>query len=78
MAIRRNPSHTFLKWCVLVVLKVFDDISDSVYSVDLTGGEALLHPNLTTIVRASGVPELNLLTNGSLLARVSPDIWSWK
>lgn len=57
-----------------VALKVFDDISDSVYSVDLTGGEALLHPNLTTIVRASGVPELNLLTNGSLLARVSPDI----
>lgn len=57
-----------------VALKVFDDIADNVYSVDLTGGEALLHPNLATIVRASRVPELNLLTNGSLLTKVSPDI----
>lgn len=55
-------------------LKVFDDIADKVYSVDLTGGEALLHPNFATIVRASRVPELNLLTNGSLLTKVSPDI----
>lgn len=57
-----------------VALKVFDDISDRVYSVELTGGEALLHPSLATIVRASRVPELSLLTNGSLLTRVSLDV----
>ncbi|MCR5345464.1 MAG: radical SAM protein [Lachnospiraceae bacterium] len=44
------------------------------YSIDLTGGEATLHPKFNEIVRKLEGPKLHLLTNGSRLVDVDDDI----
>jgi len=43
------------------------------YSIDLTGGEATLHPEFEEIVRKLEGPKLHLLTNGSRLVDVDDD-----
>ena len=54
-----------------LALKILSQIAGKVYCLDLTGGEATLHPDFQEIVAAAtGVGRLSLLTNGSRLAQI--------
>ena len=44
------------------------------YSLELTGGEATLHPDFSRIVRSFPDKTFSLLTNGSMLARLPEDV----
>lgn len=53
-----------------LAIQIFRDLHGSAWQVDITGGEALLHPDFDRIIEHADFPSLSLLTNGSLLHRV--------
>lgn len=53
---------------------ISDVLSKKIYEIQLTGGEATLHPYFNDIVNALDVPSLTLLTNGSRLYKMDDSI----
>ncbi|MBQ1871506.1 MAG: radical SAM protein [Lachnospiraceae bacterium] len=56
------------------IRKIADNLKNHLYSIDLTGGEATIHPEFTEIVKMLDGPKLHLLTNGSRLADLDNEI----
>lgn len=50
--------------------KIMKKIGDKIYSIEITGGEATLHPRFSELVSKLNVPSLSLLTNGSQLHKI--------
>ena len=66
-----KTNHLFLD--TKLALEIMEQLSGKVYSLDLTGGEATLHPDFSEIAKAAKVGRLCLLTNGSRLSAMSDE-----
>ena len=56
------------------IRKIANNLKNHLYSIDLTGGEATIHPEFNEIVKMLDGPKLHLLTNGSRLAGLDNEI----
>ena len=54
--------------------RIMNDIRGKVYCVEITGGEATLHPDLLEMVKSRSVQKLILLTNGSKISTMNEEL----
>lgn len=59
---------------VNLVEKIMNELRGKTYAIELTGGEATLHPEFSKIVNLNTAPSFSLLTNGSQLHLYNEDI----
>ena len=65
-------NNTFLS--TKLALNLLHQIEGKVYHIEFTGGEATLHPDFEKIVAATNIESMVLLTNGSRLTDISPEV----
>lgn len=53
--------------------KLASSIAPHLYSIDITGGEATLHPEFSKIINLFHIPVLNLITNGYNIDAIDDD-----
>lgn len=58
------------------IKKIFSQIDGNVGHIDISGGEATLHPDFEEIVKASPIKNMSLLTNGTNLNGISKEVLS--
>lgn len=56
------------------VKRIANSLAPFLYSIDITGGEATLHPHFSEIIDLFHVPVLNLITNGSVLYKLDDSV----